>query len=198
MTKKEQILELAKKMGLIRPKDLLERGIAKTYLKRLVDGGKIERLQKGLYALPGKDFGEHHSLVEVSKRASSGVVCLLSALSFHELTTQSPHEIWMAFPNKAWIPNVSGVSLKVIRYSDTAFKSGVETHSIHGVPIKVFNIAKTVGDCFKFRNKIGLDVAIEALRECWRAKKCTMDDLWKYAKICRVSQVMKPYMEMLT
>lgn len=198
LSKKDQILKLVQKMGVIRPKDLLKRDIAKIHLKRLLDEGKIERLQKGLYALPGKDFGEHHRLIETCKRAPGGVVCLLSALSFHKLTTQSPHEIWMAFPNKAWTPKMKDVSLKVVRYSETTFKSGVETHSIHGVPVKLFNIPKTVADCFKYRNKIGIDVAIEALQECWRSRKCTMDELWKYAKICRVSRIMKPYMEMLT
>lgn len=196
-TKREQILKLAQIMGVIRPKDLVKRGIARVHLKRLLAEGRLEKLQKGLYALPEKDFGEYYNLVEVCKKIPRAVICLLSALQFHKLTTQSPHEIWVALPNKAWTPKAKDIPLHIVRYSDKSFREGVKTHSIHGVPVKVYNIPKTVADCFKYRNKVGLDVAIEALQECWRAKKCTMDELWKYAKVCRVSRLMKPYMEML-
>jgi predicted transcriptional regulator of viral defense system len=127
-----------------------------------------------------------------------GVVCLLSALRFHELTTQAPFEVWLAIGEKAWRPRVDYPPLRVVRFSAAALASGVEQHQIEGVTIPVFSPAKTVADCFKYRNKIGLDVAIEALRECWGSRRCTMDDLWKYAKVCRVQNVMRPYLESIT
>ena len=103
----------------------------------------------------------------------------------------------MAIPNKARTPRIEDLPLRFVRFSGRALKEGIETHYVKGVPIKVYCIAKTVADCFKYRNKIGLDVAIEALQECWREKKCFTDELWRYAKVCRVSNIMKPYMEML-
>jgi len=127
----------------------------------------------------------------------SGIICLLSALRFHGLTTQSPYEIWMAIGHKARSPKKPGIPIRITRYSGKSLTSGVEQHKIEGVSIRVYNPAKTVADCFKFRNKIGLDVALEALRDCYRSRKCTMDELWKYAKICRVANIMKPYLESL-
>lgn len=196
-TKKEQVLELVKKQGIIRPKDLLAQGIAKAYLYRLCKEGLLECRERGLYVIPNTDFGEHQSLAEVCTKVPRGVICLLSALRFHETTTQSPHEVWIAIHNKAMPPKVENIKLRIVRFSGKALIEGVEIHKIEGAFIRVTSIAKTVADCFKYRNKIGIDVAIEALQECWRSKKCTMDELWKYAKICRVSRVMKPYMEML-
>jgi len=123
------------------------------------------------------------------------VVCLLTALRFHGLTTQSPHEVWLAIGSKTWLPQVDHPTLRFVRLSARALEAGVEEHSIEGVIVRVYNPAKTVADCFKYRNKIGLDVALEALRDCRRQRKCTNDELWHYAKICRVANVMRPYME---
>jgi predicted transcriptional regulator of viral defense system len=123
------------------------------------------------------------------------VFCLLSALRFHDLTTQSPHDVWIAIGPKAWRPRVDGPKIRVFRFSGAALTEGVETHTIEGVTVKVYGVAKTVADCFKFRNKVGLDVALEALRESWRERRASMDDLWLYAKVCRVSNVMRPYLE---
>jgi predicted transcriptional regulator of viral defense system len=197
-TKMEQVLELTKKLGVVRPKDLLTKGIAAEYLKRLRNKGLLVRQGRGLYTLPDTDFAGHESLTQACKRVPNGVLCLLSALSFHEITTQAPFEIWMAIPNKARSRQITNLPLRIVRFSNEAMSTGIETHTIKGTTLKVYAPAKTVADCFKYRHKIGLDVAIEALQECWRAKKCTMDELWKYAKICRVSHVIKPYMEMLT
>jgi predicted transcriptional regulator of viral defense system len=125
------------------------------------------------------------------------VVSLLSALRFHNLTTQSPFEVWLAIGEKAWRPRMEYPPLRIVRFSQATLSAGVEKHQIEGVTVPVYSPAKTVADCFKYRNKIGLDVAIEALRECWSSRRCTMDDLWHYADICRVQNVMRPYLESL-
>ncbi len=194
-THTDKILDLVSKAGVLRPRDLDAYGIPRTYLSRLVASGKLQRIGRGLYVLPGIDVSEHHSLVEACKRVPKGVVSLLSALRFHEFTTQAPFEVWMAIGEKAWRPRVDYPPLRIVRFSSVALESGVEEHQIEGVTIPVFTPAKTVADCFKYRNKIGLDVAVEALRECWRSRRCTMDELWKYAKVCRVQNVMRPYLE---
>jgi predicted transcriptional regulator of viral defense system len=194
-TQAEKVLKLVKKAGVLRPRDLDAYGIPRVYLSRLLDVGKLERIGRGLYVVPGSDVTEHQSLAEACKRVPRGVVCLLSALRFHEITTQSPFEVWLAIGEKAWRPRVDYPPLRIVRFSSVALESGVEEHQIEGVTVPVFSPAKTVADCFKYRNKIGLDVAIEALRECWRSRRCTMDDLWKYAKVCRVQNIMRPYLQ---
>jgi predicted transcriptional regulator of viral defense system len=138
---------------------------------------------------------EYQTLVEASKRVPQGVLCLLSALQFYGLTTQAPFEVWMALEQKAWQPQVDRPRMRFVRFSGLAFESGVEEHRIEGVLVKVYCPAKTVADCFKYRNKIGLDIAMEALRDCRSQRKCTNDELWQYAKVCRVAKVMKPYLE---
>lgn len=194
----EKIVSLARETGIIRPRDLDEYGIPREYLRRLCDKGVLERQARGIYTLQGAELTEHHSLVQACKRLPKGVVCLLSALRFHGLTTQAPFEIWMAIDRKARLPKVEGLPLRLVRFSGEALKEGIERHRIEGVDVRVYSPAKTVADCFKYRNKIGLDVAFEALRECRRERRCTMDDLWSYAKVCRVANVMRPYLEALS
>jgi predicted transcriptional regulator of viral defense system len=155
-------------------------------------------VSRGLYSLPDPDVTEHRSTVEVSKKVPKGVVCLLSALRFHALTTQNPHQVWIAIGEKARRPKLEYPPLRVMRFSEATLKAGVNTHVVEGVRIRVFSPAKTVADCFKYRNKIGLDVALEALREVWRERRATSQELWKYAEICRVANVMRPYLESLT
>jgi predicted transcriptional regulator of viral defense system len=140
---------------------------------------------------------EHQSLVEVCKRVPQGVICLVSALQFHEFTTQLAHEVWIALPAKAWAPKFDSLRLRIVRYSPVTLAYGVEERRIGGAVVRVFNPAKTVADCFKFRNKVGLDVALEALRDAIRQRKATRDEIWKAAQICRVANVMRPYMESL-
>lgn len=193
----ERVLELVEKMGVLRARDLEPFGIPRTYLSRLNAAGKLKRIARGLYVLPDSNITEHHSLAEVCKRVPNGVVCLLSALRFHELTTQAPFEVWLAIGEKAWKPRIEYPALRIVRFSQSTLSTGAVEHKIEGVPVLVFAPAKTVADCFKYRNKIGLDVAIEALRECLRSQRCTMDDLWHCAKICRVQNVMRPYLESL-
>lgn len=194
-TRTDKILGLVRKAGVLRPRDLDPYGIPRTYLSRLCAVGKLQRIGRGLYVLPGSGATENHSLAEICKRVPNGVVCLLSALRFHELTTQAPFEVWLAIGEKAWRPRVEYPPLRIVRFSRTALRVGIEEHRIEGVTVHVYSPAKTVADCFKYRNKIGLDIAIEALRECWQSRRCTMDDLWHYADICRVRNVMRPYLE---
>ncbi len=197
LTRTEKVLELVKRAGVFRPRDLDSHAIPREYLIRLCRKGLVQRVGRGLYTLADADVSEHHSLAEASKKIPHGVVCLLSALRFHGLTTQAPFEVWVAVDVKARKPKSDGLPLRIVRFSGDALHSGIEDHLIQGVTVKVYSAAKTVADCFKYRNKIGLDVALEALRECWREHRCTMDDLWRYSKICRVSNVMRPYLESL-
>lgn len=186
------------KSSVLRTRDLESLGIWRASLGRLVEHGAVVRVGRGLYSLPDGEIGENHTLAEAAKRVPRGVICLLSALRFHGLTTQHPHELWLAIDGKAREPKMDYPPLRIVRPSGEVLRAGQESHLIEGVSAKVFNPAKTVADCFKFRNKIGLEVALEALRETWRAKRCTMDQLLRYARICRVENVMRPYLESLT
>ena len=190
-----KVLKALEQEGVLRPKDLDRYGIPRKYLNRLYHKGKVERAGRGLYVLPEATPTEHQTLAEASKRVPHGIVCLLSALQFHELTTQTPFEVWLAIDRKARQTTVADPPIRTVRFSGPALKEGIETHTIGGVEIPVYSPAKTVADCFKYRNKIGLDVAIEALRDCWQERKSTMDELWHFAKICRVSNVIRPYLE---
>lgn len=190
-----QIVDLAREKGLLRPRDLAERGIPRQYLRLARDRGLIERIARGLYRMHGEMTSENASLAEVCKRAPSGVVCLISALSFHELTTQIPHIVHLAIEQKAHPPKIETVQVRYFRFSGKAFTEGVEKHDIEGVEVCVYCPAKTVADCFKYRHKIGIDIAIEALRDCLRQRKAKVDDIVRYGRICRVDRVMQPYME---
>ncbi len=195
MDRTQQILEMVQQAGVLRPRDLAAHGIPRIYLSRLCERGYLQRVGRGLYVLPHADISEHHTLAEACKRVPHSVVCLLSALRFHGLTTQSPFEVWLAIGSKAWRPHVDYPRLRFVRFSARALEAGAEEHAIEGVIVRVYDPAKTVADCFKYRNKIGVDVALEALRDCRRQRRCTNDELWYYAKICRVANVMRPYME---
>lgn len=194
----QAILDLAAARGLIRPRDLAERGLPTVALTRLVRQGRLQRVGRGLYALPDRPISEHNALAEVARKHPQAIICLLSALRFHDLTTQSPFEVWLAIPNKARSPKMDYPALRIMRFSGAALTHGVEDHVVDGVSVRVTSVARTVADCFKFRNKIGLDVALEALQEAWRAKRVSMDELWRYATLCRVANVMRPYMESLS
>lgn len=194
----QQILELARSQGIIRPRDISAHGLPRVALTRLVREGQLVRLDRGLYALPNRKTSEHASLAEVASKYPEGIVCLLSALRVHEFTTQSPFEIWLAIPHKARAPKINYPPLRVVRVSGKALSDGIEELKIDGVSVRATNVARTVVDCFKFRNKIGLDVALEALREAWDSKRVSMDELWRYARLFRVANVMRPYMESLS
>lgn len=166
-------------------------------LTRLVKAGQLQRVSRGVYSLPESSISAHRSLAEVAIRVPRGVVCLLSALRFHEIGTQAPFEVWLAIPQTMPTPQLTQPALRVVRMSGAALSEGIESVEVDGVSVSVFNPAKTVADCFKYRNKIGLDVALEALSAAYRARRVTMDDLWHYAKIDRVHNVMRPYLEAL-
>lgn len=197
-SKTGQVLELVRKAGVVRSRDLRERGIHQEYLRRLENQGLLVRSGRGIYTFSDSALTENQSLAEACMRVPHGIVCLLSALRFHELTTQAPFEVWLAIDSKARTPKEDIVPLHIVYMSGMALSAGIEKYQVEGVPVRVYNPAKTVADCFKYRNKIGLDVALEALRECWRERRSTMDELWHYAKICRVNNVMRPYLESLT
>ena len=191
----EIILALLREQGVIRPQDLKKRDISLSSLYWLHQQGQVVRAGRGLYMLPDFEATENHSLAEACRRVPHAVVCLLTALRFHGLTTQAPFEVWLAIENKAWQPQGTGLPLRFVRFSGEAFTGGVEMHMIEGVEVKVYGVAKTVADCFKYRHKIGLDVAIEALRDALRQRNATVDELWRFAQVCRVQNVMKPYLE---
>ncbi|MEE9182806.1 MAG: type IV toxin-antitoxin system AbiEi family antitoxin domain-containing protein [candidate division NC10 bacterium] len=195
---KDKVIDLMRGKGVLRTKDLDRHKIPRETLRRLVKRGQIARVGHGLYMLPDTQITEHHSLAEACKRIPHGVICLLSALRFHELTTQNPFEIWMAINQKAWRPRAVGPPVRAVHLSGAALKEGVEEHLIEGVTVKVYSPAKTVADCFKFRNKVGLDVALEALRDYRRKYRAELGELWRFARICRVAKVIRPYLEALS
>jgi predicted transcriptional regulator of viral defense system len=197
-THEQQVLRLARARRLLRARDVTRQGLPTIALTRLVQAGKLERVARGLYGLPGAAISEHRSLAEVSARVAKGVVCLLSALRVHEIGTQAPFEVWIAIPPHMVSPRLDQPAIRVVRMSEAALIDGVDRLNIDGIDVPVFNAARTVVDCFRFRNKIGLDVAVEALRDGWNQRKFTLDDLWRHATSGRVANVMRPYIEAIT
>lgn len=193
-----KIMRIARQKRVIRPRDLAAEGVPRAYLRRLVDKGLLARTARGIYTLPDADVTELHDFAEAALQVPKGVICLLSALRFHDLTTQNPFEVWVAIGESWWKPKIEYPAIRFVRFSGAALEYGVEQHEIEGILVRVYSPAKTVADCFKYRNKIGLDVALEALRDCWRQRKATMDEIWAAAKVCRVANVMRPYLESLT
>jgi predicted transcriptional regulator of viral defense system len=197
-TQTKVVLSLARARGLLRPRDLAHDRIPRAVLTRLVDAGQLVRVGRGLYALPDRKVSEHAALAEVASKRPEAVICLLTALRFHNLTTQAPFEVWLGIDNKARVPRLDYPPLRIVRFAPAFLSEGVEQHTVDGVQVRITSVARTVADCFKYRNKIGLDVALEALRESWGERKLQMDELWRYATLCRVANVMRPYLEALT
>jgi len=197
-TATERVLALARSGNLLRGKDLIAHGIHSEHLRRLQQRGVLERCNRGVYRLVGAAVSGNLNLAEIAKRVPHGVFCLLTALRFHEIGTQNPANIWLAVDRLARPPQIDRPQVRVFRFSGKAFTEGVEEHQIEGVTVRVTNPAKTVADCFKYRNKVGLEVALEAARDCWQSRKATGDDLLKYAKVCRVWNVMRPYLEAIS
>lgn len=193
----QRIMHYVSQHGIVRPRDIEAIGLPREYLLRLHRQGKVVRSGRGLYSLPDAAITERHSYAEVARRVPGSIFCLLSALAFHEITTQSPASVWIALPKGARRPAISTPSLRVVRLSGPSLTEGIENHKVEGVPIRIYSVAKTVADCFKFRNKVGLDVAIEALKDALREKKATVNEIYRYAKVCRVGNVIRPYMEAL-
>lgn len=184
-------------IGVTRSRDLNVRGVSRETIRRLTRNGVFERAARGVYLTPAAAQSEHRDLLVVAARVPKGVFCLLTALAFHGLTTEMPHEVWVTVGLKARAPALDTPPVRVLRMSEGPLTAGIETHIEHGVPLRIFSAAKTVADCFKFRSVVGLDVAVAALRDGWMQKRFTMDELWRYARICRVTAVMRPYLEVV-
>jgi predicted transcriptional regulator of viral defense system len=195
VTHTQRVLDLAGQRGLLRASDLDAIGAPRVVLTRLTVAGLLDKVGRGLYRLPGQAGSEHESLATVATKVPHAVFCLLTALQFHEVGTQLPRKIWIAMPRGSHLPRMGYPPIKMIQMSGDAYSEGVETAERDGVKLRVYGIAKTVADCFKHRNKIGLDVALEALKEARAQRRASADELWRYAKLCRVANVMRPYLE---
>lgn len=193
----DRLPSLFKANSLLRSKELESAGISRTQVGKLVEAGKLFRVTRGVYAAQETQLNENLSLAVVAKAVPAARICLLSALRFHDLTTQSPHEVWIAIRVKDRKPKIEYPPLRVNRFSGATYDLGVEKHAIEGVPIEVYSAAKTVVDLFRYRRKIGIDVAIEALREGWKERRFSISELTRLAKACRMDRVMTPYLESL-
>ena len=196
-TNEDKVLQLIRKAGVFRPRELNAHAIPRTALSRLERRGRVRRISRGLYELAEQEPTEHIDLMEVCKRVPQGTVCLISALNFHGMTTQMPYEVWLAIDVRAHKPQIKHPPVRMVRFSGAALSYGVETHNLRGVAVRITSPAKTVADCFKYRNKVGADVAAEALRAFVRGRKGKRGDLWRAAEVCRVTNVMRPYLEAL-
>jgi predicted transcriptional regulator of viral defense system len=192
---RDHVLQLVRQLGIVRPADLEARGIPRAQLYRLVRDGLVERQARGIYVAGRHPITAEHTLAQVAKRVPGGVICLLTALRFHNLTTQNPAEVWIALPEKARKPRLDYPRLRVARFSGAALTEGIETRRVEGVEVRVYSAAKTVADCFKYRNKVGIDVAIDALRDFSRRHRGGATALARFAGICRVTRVMQPYLD---
>ena len=197
-TTSEIIERLARKQGMIRARDLMRRGLPSAYLGRLARQGRLVRRARGVYAAADQEISGTHDWELACLRVPNGVLCLLSALVYHRIGTQNPAEVWIAIDVKAWRPRVDYPQIRIVRFSGPALSQGIMTVKVGRATLRVYDPAKTVADCFKYRHKIGLEVAVEALREGWRAKKFSLEELAEAARICRVRNVIQTYLEMLT
>lgn len=198
-TKVEQLLSLARERGVVRASDLDEAAIPRAYLGRLVDRGLLIQTGPGTYTHPEAELTEHHTLAEVARRVPAAVVCLLSALRYHDLTTQNPSEVWVTLPRNAWRPTAVGsAALRVITASTALYSTDIEDHLVEGVQVRVYSGVRTVADCFRHRSAVGLDVALEALRDLLRRQPSCRDELWRCARRVRIWSVLRPYLEALS
>lgn len=196
-TGRDRLLRVARRRGALSAREAARLGIHSQELSRLVAEGRLERIARGQYRCPDQPVTEHHALAIAARAVPHAVVCLLSALSFHGIGTQLPGDVWVAIDRRARRPQLAYPRLRVVRFGGLALTAGVEEHRVEGTRVKVYGVAKTLADLFKYRNKVGLDVALEALREAWRERRFTMDELDHYARICRVQRVIGPYLEAL-
>ena len=195
LTDTERVLELARQRGMLRSIDLHAVGASRVTLTRLTASGRLEKVGRGLYRLPQTLMSEAESLAVIALKVPQAVFCLLTALQLHGLTTQLPRQLWVAMPRGSHAPRIGYPPIRMVQYSGDAYAAGIEVFERDRVPLRVYGVAKTVADCFKHRNAIGLDVALEALKEARVGKKASADELWRFAKICRVANVMRPYLE---
>lgn len=194
-THTQRVLDLARQKGLLRASDLVAIDAPRIVLTRLTAAGLLEKVGRGLYRLPSHQGSEHEGLAAIATKVPQAVFCLLSALQFHELTTQLPRQIWIAMPRGSHLPRIEYPPIRMVQMSGEVYTAGIEYYLRDGVELRVYSAAKTVVDCFKHRNKIGVDVALEALKDLRARRMASVDELWRYAKICRVTHVMRPYLE---
>jgi predicted transcriptional regulator of viral defense system len=183
--------------GVLRMSEALQAGIYRKMLYDMRDSGVIEKLERGLYRLASLPPLGNPDLVSVAKKIPEGVICLISALSFYEITTQIPHEVYIALRRGAKSPRLKHPPVRIFHFTGRAFTEGIETHKVDGVQLRIYAPEKTVADCFKYRNKIGLDTAVEALKLSLKRKRVNVNELMRFARICRVEKVMRPYIEAL-
>lgn len=195
LTDTERVLELARQRAMLRSSDLHAAGARRITLTRLTASGRLEKVGRGLYRLPQTLISEAESLAVIALKVPQAVFCLLTALQFHGMTTQLPRQVWVAMPRGSHAPRIDYPPIKMVQYSADAYAAGIEVFERDKVPLRVYGVAKTVADCFKYRNAIGLDVALEALKEARTGNKASADELWRFAKVCRVANVMRPYLE---
>ena len=190
-----RLLSLARTRKLFTADHVAEAGIHSQELTRLVASGEIERVARGCYRLAEAEVTEHHGLARTALVAPRGVICLISALTFHGIGTQLPSTVWLAIERGQRAPREPGFPLTIVRYGGRAFRAGIEVHLVEGQKVRVYGVAKTLADLFKARNRVGLDVALEALREAWRERRFTIPELERTARVCRVERVLRPYLE---
>ena len=183
--------------GVLRTRDALRLGIHPRTLYEMREEGNLEQLSRGLYRLSNLPKLGNPDLVAISLKIPQGTICLISALAFHNLTTQVPHQVYVALPRGAEPPRVSFPPIRVFWFTEPAFKEGIAVHKLDGVPVRIYSPEKTVADCFKYRNKIGLDTAVEALKLYRERRKVKIDELLQYATVCRVQKIIRPYLEAL-
>jgi predicted transcriptional regulator of viral defense system len=198
MDDQARILQIARKKRLFRLSEAKQAGIHPEAVRRLTSRGQLVRIGRGLYAPHSLEPTEHHTLAEVAKRVPKGIVCLLTALRFHGLGTQNPRDVWLAVDRRAGIPKIDFTPVRIIRMSGDALSTGIEEHDIDGVQVRITSPARTAVDCFKFRNKIGIDVAVEALKDYRRVRKGSVDELWRQADRLRMSKVIRPYWDAMS
>ena len=194
-THAQRALELAHQRGTLRSGDLVAAGASRVTLTRLTASGQLEKVGRGLYRLPQTLMSADESLAVIALKVPQAVFCLLTALQFHGLTTQLPRQVWLAMPRGSHAPRIDYPPIRMVQYSGAAYAEGIEIFERDKVTLRVYGVAKTVADCFKHRSAIGLDVALEALKEARASQRASADDLWRFAKICRVANVMRPYLE---
>lgn len=196
-THSQRVLELARQRYVVRASDLEVMQVPRVVLSRLTRSGKLQKVGRGLYALQETPTLDIDGMLSVASRVPQAVFCLTTALQFHELTTQLPRDIWVAMPRGSHLPRIAYPPIKMVQMSGEVYENGVETHVLQGVTVRVFSVAKTVADCFKHRSKVGLDVAIEALKDARVSNKTTVEALWEQSKVCRVATLIRPYLEAL-
>jgi predicted transcriptional regulator of viral defense system len=196
-TPTQRVLALARQKGMLRSSDLSDVGVARVVLTRLAASGQLEKAGRGLYRLPQTQASEFESLIAVAIKVPQAIFCLLTALQFHGLTTQLSRQLWIAMPRGSHTPTIDYPPVKMVQFTGASYMEGVEVLERDQVKLKVYSVAKTIADCFKHRNKIGIDVALEALKDARAQRKVSANDLWHFAKICRVANVMRPYLEAL-